>query len=51
MLPAGFEPTTYDFGGLCTTDRAAVTRVREFGRIELLLVVSKDISYVKEIQP
>ena len=51
MPPAGFEPTAYDIVGLCTTDRAAVTRVREFVRIELLLVVSKDISYVKEIQP
>ena len=30
MPPAGFEPNTYDFRDLCTTNRAAVTGIREF---------------------
>ena len=51
MPPAGFDPTTFDCGGLCTTVRAAVTRIIEFVRIELQLVVPKDISYIKENQP
>ena len=51
MPPAGVKPAAYDFGGLCTTVRAAVTKVREFVSIELQLVVPKDISYIKENQP
>ena len=49
MPPAGFDPTTYDFGVICTDVRTAVTIIVELVRIELQLVVPKDISYIKEI--